>query len=226
MAEEIESLIVQMKPEGLSETKEGLQGVEQTTEETAQSMEEQSEKADTFADKFQGAMSVAVAALAVGAGGLLSMVPVLGEALSGVIALVESIALKMDQVLRPVITPITNLLFRMAGAVNEMEGPLGKVVGILSAMAIVLATALLGPISATVAGIGALATGIILALEQLGLLKPLVKSIIGVFIGLRDIFKGVANFITSTLVPALKNPKDTIDGIINFISGGVSGTLQ
>jgi len=86
MAEEIESLVVSMKPDGLGETTEGLDIVQDKTEETAETMQEQSEQADSFADKFQGAMSVAVSALAVGTTGLLSQVPVLGEVLSGVSA--------------------------------------------------------------------------------------------------------------------------------------------
>lgn len=128
---EISELVVSMKPEGLSQTTEGLQSVEEQTQQTAETMEEQSESADGFADKFQGAMQVAVSALAIGAAGLLSQVPVLGEAMSGVFALVESVAFQMDKVLRPVISPITNLLFNMANAIGGLEGPMGTLVGLL-----------------------------------------------------------------------------------------------
>jgi len=75
--------LIAIKSEGVGETQDKLEGVEQSMDETAESAGDSAEQLEGFSQRFAGAMGAAVAALAVGAAGLLSQVPVLGEAFSG-----------------------------------------------------------------------------------------------------------------------------------------------
>jgi len=148
---DIEELIVAVKPEGLSETEEGLESVSESSEEAAENMEEQSAEMGGFAEKFQGAMDIAIGALSVASAGLLSQVPVIGEAMQGLFSVVEAVAFQMDQVLRPVLSPITELFFNLSDAIFGLEGPVGSIVGIVSTLG-----ATLGGIVGIVAGINSL----------------------------------------------------------------------
>jgi phage-related protein len=104
-------------------------------EETAESAGDSAEELEGFSQRFKGAMTAAVAALAIGAAGLLSQVPVLGEAFAGLGAVVDAVALKMDSVLRPAVSDITDTLFEVANSINESEGGFGKIIGILGTVA-------------------------------------------------------------------------------------------
>ena len=69
-----EELIVAITSEGVSETRDDLEGVERSMEDTADSAGNSAEELEGFSQRFQGALSAAVAALAVGSAGLLSQV--------------------------------------------------------------------------------------------------------------------------------------------------------
>jgi len=134
-----EELVVAIRSEGVGKTQDQLEGVEQSMEDTADSAGESAEELEGFSERFAGAMSAAVAALAVGAAGLLSQVPVLGELFGGLAAVVSALAFQMDGVLRPVLTPVTNALFELANAVFEADGIIGDIIGVLATVASVLA---------------------------------------------------------------------------------------
>lgn len=123
MADEIHELMVKIQPSGVDETTEGLEDVSDQFEETADSADEQSSRLTDFAAKFKGAMQVAVAGLGVATAGLLSRVPVIGEAMSGVEAILRSLQLKIDEAIRPAVSGVTDDLFDLAEQINEAEGP-------------------------------------------------------------------------------------------------------
>jgi uncharacterized membrane protein YgcG len=134
-----EELVVAIRSENVGETVEDLENVERSMDDTAESAGDSAEQLEGFSERFAGAMSAAVAALAVGAAGLLSQVPVLGEAFGGLAALVSAIAFQMDGVLRPVLTPITNQFYEWANAIFEADGVLGDIIGVLATVASILA---------------------------------------------------------------------------------------
>ena len=129
-----EELIVAITSEGVSETRDDLEGVESAMEDTADSAGNSAEELEGFSQRFQGALSAAVAALAVGAAGLLSQVPVIGEAMSGLFAIVEALAFQMDSVLRPALSPITDFFFDVANAIFEADGALGTLIGVIGSL--------------------------------------------------------------------------------------------
>lgn len=165
-----EELLVKITPEGVGETRQELEGVEQAMEDTADSAGDSAEQLEGFSQKFAGAMTAAVAALAIGAAGLLSQVPVLGEAFAGLGAVVDAIAFQMDGVLRPAMSTVTTTLFEIANAIFEADGSMGQLVGRLGTVAsgagllvgalLALGVTITGPIAAAIA----IASGLVVGL--------------------------------------------------------------
>jgi len=129
-----EELLVAIRSEGVDETRGDLEGVEQSMENTAETAGDSAEQLEGFSEQFQGAMTAAVAALAVGVAGLASQVPVLGGLFSGVKAVVSAVAFQMDQVLRPVLQPLTQGFFKLSGAIMDMDGAAGDAIGIVASI--------------------------------------------------------------------------------------------
>ena len=78
-----EELVVSITSDGVSETQDDLEGVENTMEDTADSAGDAAEDLEGFSQRFAGAMAAAVAGLSLGIGALASVVPVLGEIFAG-----------------------------------------------------------------------------------------------------------------------------------------------
>jgi phage-related protein len=221
-----EELIVAIRSEGVGETQQDLEGVERSMEETAESAGESAEELEGFSERFAGAMGAAVAALAVGAAGLLSQVPVLGEAFAGLGAIVDAVALKMDDTLRPVIGPITNQLFEWANAINEAEGPLGTLIGIIGTVASVLAVALGGAI-AFGAAFSAASAAIGTAIGVITTVGSVIAGLITTIVSLPVVLAAVIAALIAFAVAYLTNWKGTRDKtnaiigeIIDFVVGG------
>ena len=219
-----EELVVSITSDGTQETQDDLEGVEGAMEDTADSAGDSAEELEGFSQRFQGALSAAVAGLAVGAAGLLSQVPVIGEAMSGLFAIVEALAFQMDSVLRPVLSPIADFFFDVANAIFEADGAMGTLIGVGTSFVSIAAV-----IITTIATIGSLlgvwastAAGVIAVLAKLGgvvltvisLLEPIstiILLIIGALVllqqawsnnwfGIRDITADVMSVIRNTIV--------------------------
>jgi len=161
MAEDVSDLVVRMRPDGVDETRQGLQSAEEATQQTTEALEEQSEQAEGFLQQFEGAMGAAVAGLAVASAGLLSQVPVIGQAMEGLFSIVEAVAFQMDQVLRPVLGPISNGFFNLSGAVFNLNGPLGSLVGILGTLTAAFAgLAVIGKITGLFSAFSVVSSGL------------------------------------------------------------------
>jgi len=174
----IQEIVIKATPEGMdtvvSQTNEMESAVENSTEE----MEDQAGAMSDLSEKFQGAMSVAVTGLAVAAGGLLAQVPVLGEAFDGLFAIVQAVAFQIDSVLRPVLTPLTNLFLDIADAIYEADGAMGTIIGVAGTVATILGTivgpallvasklGLIGSVSGAVIAAGKLLVGVLAAVAS------------------------------------------------------------
>jgi len=120
-----EELIVALKSEGAQEVNDDLKTTERRMEGTADAAEEQADRLGGFANKVKGAMAAIVAGLAIGAAGILSQVPVIGEAMAGLKAVFNALALQIDKRLRPGLTKLNKEFFELANAI--MEGDYSQV---------------------------------------------------------------------------------------------------
>lgn len=186
----IEELVVRAKPEGIEETSEGFDQMQEDLDEVEEGMDETAGSMEDASNKWRGAMGSIVTGLAVGTAGILSQVPVLGEALGGLLSIVDGLAYQMDQVLRPVLQPVTSAFYDFSGAIFELDGIAGDIVGVLTTIGAVIGTvagvakllgtsltaligwfASLGPaIAGITAGAAALAAGVGVIIGLLGVL--------------------------------------------------------
>jgi hypothetical protein len=160
---EVNELVVALRPVGADETTDALEQAQDSFEETADTADQSSEQLEEFAGRFTGALSVATTALTVATGGLLSTVPIIGEAFAGIGAIIQSLGLRIDEFLRE-LGVSTDFLFRWANAIARAEGPMAD-----------FATALLTVVTFLTA-IGAPLT---FALAKLGLLGGVVSKVTG-----------------------------------------------
>lgn len=195
----VEELVVRAKPENLDSTVSGLEDMEEQFDETANSMGETTQQFEDMSSKWQGLMGTLVAGLSVATAGILANVPVLGEAMSGLASVAGALGFQMDQVLRPALTPLTNLFYDISAAVYELDGAWGTIVGV----AATLAAALTGVVAATLA-IGAAIPGLTMA-GALGTLASAFTTVGGI----------VAGFI-STLAGLISLPALIIGAIVAF----------
>ena len=239
-----EELVVSITSEGTQETQDDLEGVEGAMEDTADSAGDSADELEGFSKRFSGALSAAVAGLAVGAAGLLSQVPVIGEAMSGLFAIVEALAFQMDSVLRPVLSPIGDFFFDVANSVFEAEGAMGTFIGVVSSFlsigAVVITTvaaigSLLGTWASTAAGVVAILTklgGVVLTV--LSLLEPISTAILLIigalvllqqawsnnWLGIRDITDDVLSWIRDTVISGVLDlASGALDALSDFASG-------
>lgn len=156
---EVNELVVALRPIGEDETTDAMENAQDSFEETAQVAEDSSEDLEEFSQRFTGAMSVAVGALSIAAGGLLSTVPVVGEAFAGLGAIIDSIGLRFDELLRD-LGFSSDGFFELANAIAKAEGPVADFVTALGLIAVTLG-AVLAPLTFLAAqfyGWGAIAT--------------------------------------------------------------------
>jgi len=114
-----EELIVALKSEGAQEVNDDLKTTERRMEGTADAAEEQADRLGGFANKVKGAMAAIVAGLAIGAAGILSQVPVIGEAMAGLKAVFNALVIQIDKRLRPGITKLNKQFFQLANAIMQ-----------------------------------------------------------------------------------------------------------
>lgn len=144
----VEELVVAAKPEGIEETTDQLEEMEEGFEETGDEMEDTADGLSDLQGKWQGAMGAIVAGLAVAVGGILSQVPVLGQAMEGLGAIAAAFGFQLNQLLRDLgAGGFIDWLFSSAEAVFAAEGAWGDLVGVLTGVAAVLTTVIAGIIA-------------------------------------------------------------------------------
>ena len=221
-----EELTVAIRSEGVSETQDDLEGVERSMDDTASSAGDSAEELEGFSKRFQGAMSAAVAALAVGAAGLLSQVPVIGEVFSGLAAIVSALAFQMDGVLRPVLSPLTDLFFSIADGIFAAEGAFGSLLGAVTSV-----LAILGVLIPVIAKVGSflgvwVSTGVgVLAI--LGKIGAAVGALIGIVGGLPIALVAAVAAVAAFAVAYVTNfrgvrdsTNEIVGDIVDFVVGG------
>jgi phage-related protein len=201
---DVEELVVRARPAGIDETTQGLEEMEGRFEETAAGMEETTGLFADLQNRWTGAFGALTAGLAIATAGLLSQVPVIGEVVSGLTAVVESLANRLDQVLRPVLEPISALFFNVADAIMSVEGPLGDLLD----AALVFATT-----SGTiVAAITAVSTA-------MGLLSAATLPISGTVLALVAAFAALVAIWTTDFLGIRTAVMAVIDGVVSAVEG-------
>jgi hypothetical protein len=212
-ANETYELAVQLRGEGIEETNSQLEGTEEQFNETSDTVDEQGQNMEGFASRWQGAMSAIMTGLAVAAGGLLAQVPVIGELMSGLVAVIEAVAFQMDQVLRPVLQPATDLFFGLADAIFGLNGPLGTLIGIMGTVA-----AAFGLIIGASAAVATATGGAITTFGPLiAILKAIAAAVVAVIGGLTALTAGII-IAAAAIVAILIIFTDIEDLFIEFIS--------
>ena len=215
----------------MSDTQDDLKGVERTMDDTANSAGNSAEELEGFSQRFQGAMSAAVAALAVGAAGLLSQVPVLGELMAGLFAIVEAVAFQMDSVLRPVLSPLTDACFDFANAIFEADGIAGDIIGVFGTIA-----SIAGIVGAAMLKFG-VSVGAVTAkfATLIGVVKTVGSILTGLVAGItavaaaKAILIGAAIALAAALIFNIGGARDRLGEILRDIWGffvGLAGDLS
>lgn len=247
MAPTAEELIVSLRAEGTDEAQEGVEGVEGSFDDAADSVGDSADEMQGFATQWQGAMGAVVAGLAVASAGLLSQVPVIGELFGGLVSVIEAIAFQMDQVLRPVLQPLTNAFFDLSAAIYELDGAAGTVVGVATTLGTVLAGvgAALTKIGVTIAGVSAgfatvaAAVGAflgvlgVLALDELGVLdfffrlgQATREFVDGALARVKGAFRDVISVIEGLSLDNLTDLWDTLTDIGDWATSAVEGAFD
>lgn len=220
---------------GVDEALDGIDETEQALEDAGDQMGETAGDMQDLNRRMKGIGQTLVATLAVVSAGILSTVPVLSEAFAGLAAVARGFGFQIDQVLRPVLEPLSGLLFGIADAVFSAEGALGTLAGVIGTIvglfgAVILpATVLASKLGIVASTSGALiAAGKILGGVLLGVASalslPLVAGLalaaglaflIERFIGWRNIL--------DFAVEGLEILTDWLLGIPEHLSGVASG---
>ena len=221
MAETVEELVVKATPEGIDETTDGLEGMQEQFDETADEMEDTTSVLGDLQERFAGAFGAITAGLAVAVGGLLSQVPVIGEVASGIGSIVDALAFRLDSVLRPALTPLANAFFSLSEAIFSADGPLGKLVDTV----LVFGTVLGGTTAAIFAASTAMTA---LATATLPVSLP-VLAVVGAFAALVAVlstdFLGIRTKVTNAL-QGIGNAAGTAAGALKDISEATLSGVQ
>jgi hypothetical protein len=221
-----EELIVAIRGEGAQETKSEIEGVEGAMQDAAESAGDTAEEVGGLGERISGTMGAAVAALAVGAAGLMSQVPVLGEVMGGLTAIVQALAFQMDGVLRPVLSPISDFFYEVAGAIFEADGIMGDIIGTITTVVSVATIligiaakvgAVLGVWASTGAGVVSILGTVVGAITTVGAAIVSLPGLIAVAIAALVAF--VAAYLTNW--KGTRDKTDKIVGeIVDFVVGG------
>jgi phage-related protein len=187
-------------------------------------MQEQSESMSDLAESFSGAMTAVVAGLAVASAGLLSQVPVIGEAMSGLGAIVDALAFKMDGVLRPVLGPISDFFFDVADAIFEADGAMGAFIGTAATIATILLS-VVGPAILLASKLGLVSVSMGSVASVAGTVVGAIGTVVGAIASLPVVLAAAVAAVAAFVVAYLTNWNGVRDKT-NAILGDIFNTIQ
>lgn len=133
MADEIHDLLVRVRPD-TGDTEDALDGVNSKFDETADETERTAGILGDMSGRMKGFGTVIVGTLTTLAAGLLSQVPVIRETASALGAVVDAIALRVDEFLRPAIGAVNQAIFGLADSIARGEGVLNSFLDVVVAV--------------------------------------------------------------------------------------------
>jgi len=216
-----EELIVALRSEGATQTKAAVDKVGESVDNTKQKVGGAADSFGDFQAEISGAMSAVVAGLAIAAAGLASQVPVLGGVLEGLASIVSAVAFQIDSVLRPVLQPVIDQLFKWSNAIYEADGALGTVIGVLGSAIIV---------------IGGLAAGVLAAVKAWGALTAayaavkaagaIIVGAIGTVVGAIGAIPLVIAAVVAALIGFVFAYKNNWFGIRDITNNVIDGIIE
>lgn len=137
---EIEKLVVKAEPQGVDDTAGEFAGLEENVAEITEGLSDQGDEMQAISQRWNGALTAITTGLAVASAGLLSQVPVVGGVFDGLKSIISAVAYQMDQVLRPILQPITNKFYEVSASIYEADGALGTIIGVVASVIAILGT--------------------------------------------------------------------------------------
>lgn len=130
MPDETHELLVQVRSD-TEDAEEGLDRVNDKFDETADETERTAGIVGDMSKRMQGFGTVIVATLTTLAAGIATQVPVIGESAAALGAIIDAIALKIDDDLRPSLSQFNVELFEIADNLARSEGNIGDFLEVL-----------------------------------------------------------------------------------------------
>lgn len=217
-------------------TDEAIENIDKTEEKLNEAGEEMGNTADSMQSltrRMQGLGMALAASLAVATAGLLSQVPVLGQAMGGLKAIVQGLAFQLDQLLRSMgAGGLTSAMYDLSAAIFNLEGAAGAVVGAATGLLSILAplAALFLKLGTTVAGFSAGVLALAAAVGAvIGVLGVLALDELGVLDWFRNLGRETRK-VYDKYVPKLKGAINDVLGMLGDLAGwatdGVSGAFS
>jgi len=229
MAEQVEELVVAAKAEGLEETSEGFEEMEADMDEVADGMEDTTGQLAELEQRFTGAMGAILVGIGALTAGLLSQIPVVGEVLAGLSSVVDAIAFRLDERLRPALEPISDIFFKISEAIFEVDGPLGKLIDTVLVGSVVfgLLAGAAGAASLAMTGLAAVVAGLsapfLIVAAAVGLL---VGAIATDFLGVRTRLITAIKLIDKVLSPVADMFIDIAHAIADIGGSAIEFTVD
>jgi phage-related protein len=232
MSGSIEELIVRAKPEGIDNVSEKFGQMKTSLEENKEEMMDTADSFGGLQERFQGALGAIVSGLAVAAGGLATQVPILGQLMAGLGSVASALAFQVDQVLRPVLTPLSQKFFELSEAIFNADGIIGDLIGGVTAFIGIAATviavvakvgALFGVFASTGAGVVSILGTIVSAIATVGAAIISLPALI--IAAIAAIIAFAAAYLTN--FRGTRDKTDEIIGeIIDFVVGGFNDLVD
>ena len=222
---------------GAKETKKELSEVSKEFSKSSKDAKKSAGAMASFAKKFAGAISIMSASLATGVGALLVQMPIISEIFTALKFVITSLAFLMDGVLRPVLSPLRDLIFDLGVKLDSLSKPMktiitigiimvGVVAGLtaifagLLVLAISVAGALASLAGATIAGTSAL---VILGASFVIISQAIVGQII--VMGLLVIAFAPLIAVIILLGVLIKKNFGTIKDVVTSVIGTIQGVI-
>jgi len=210
-------LDILVKAVGAGKAKTEVEDAQKGLGDTAKKASKDTKAMENFSRKFAGVMSIVAASMAAATGVLLAKVPVLGELWASMGFLVQEIAYLLDEVLRPVLEPLTDAIFELSMKFQDLPGPAKTFIAVL-----VLLAAFLLPVLSAIVAIIAGATGMALVIAVLTLavaglilaLAPLVAVLSLIYFAWTDNWFGIRDIVTAVV----EYISELIDGFLSWMN--------
>lgn len=150
---ETHELLVQVRPD-TGDTKEELDSVGDSFEGTADETERTAGILGDMSSRMQGFAGIVVGTLVTLAAGIASQVPVIQENASALGAVIDAIALRIDEKLRPSMGQLNQDIFALADAIARGEGELGALRNVIGDVLILIGQRLPGMFGGAVTALG------------------------------------------------------------------------
>jgi len=239
MAEKMGELTILVNAVGVDKSVNSLKRAQTGLGKAANNAARDTKTLSAFATKFGGAMSIVTASITAASAGLLAQMPIMQEMFGGLGFLVETLAYTMDEVLRPVLQPLSDAIYNLSTAFLALPGPVQDAVAWIAFLSAIILP-IIGGIAALVVGIlagstAAIAFGVAVAavVTTLWYLLPIIGLIVLAiyaweknWLGIQDVIDNVASFISDTLSAIYHTIVSIFSAIVGWIDANFGDEIR